>query len=312
MTGHQGPRRISIDAGAVTVSALVYDDGHETSRIPVVLLHGWADSAWSMDRVAAPLADRYRVISLDLRGHGHSGRGPYNMLNLVGDLRGVVETLDLTKPVLVGHSLGGQVAAQFSGLYPDIPAGLALVEGVGPPQHRLADVDPDLMERQFSLAQVERTRRPARARTMASVADAADRLRDAHPLLDEDRVQLLAAENTVATEDGRRRWRFDPASRDWFNGHSQEVAATRWRGITCPVLVANGGDAYERYWKFIHDDPAAFPQPLTGADLERRLANFSDVRFVEIAGAGHMLPYDKPDELNLVLADFLAEVAPTA
>lgn len=80
------------------------------------------------------------------------------------------------------------------------------------------------------------------------------------------------------------------------------------RGVTCPVLVANGGDSYERYWKFIQDDPAAFPGPLTGEALQNRLANFADVRYVEIDGAGHMLPYDKPDELNTVIADFLKEV----
>ncbi|MEM9653812.1 MAG: alpha/beta hydrolase [Actinomycetota bacterium] len=300
------PKRTRIDAGAASIGALLYG---EATNPPVVLLHGWADSAWSMDRVADPLGERYRVISLDLRGHGHSDRGPYNLLNLVGDLRGVIEALNLVAPIIIGHSLGGQVAAQFCGLYPDIPAALALIEGIGPPPHRLAATDPDRMEREFALRQVERTRRPPRVKTLPSVAAAADRLRAAHPLLDEERVQLLAAENTVAVDDGVQ-WRFDPASRDWFNGHNQENAAQRWRGITCPVLVVNGGDSYERYWRFIQDDPEAFPEPLTGAALQARLANFADVRYTEIAGAGHMLPYDKPVELNNAIGAFLSELSP--
>jgi pimeloyl-ACP methyl ester carboxylesterase len=299
------PQRIQIDAGAVEISALRYG---ETGNPPVILQHGWADSAWSMDCVATPLSDRYQVISLDLRGHGHSDRGPYHMLNFIGDLRGVIETLALDAPVIMGHSLGGQIAAQMCGLYPDLPRALALIEGVGPPPHRLAATDPDELERQFALRQVERTRRPPKTRTLPNVAAAAERLQAAHPLLDAERVNLLATENTVETEDGTRQWRFDPASRDWFNGHSQENAAQRWRGITCPVLVVNGGDSYDRYWKFIQDDPDAFPEPLTGDALADRLSNFADVRYEEVAGAGHMLPYDKPDELNTVLAEFLKAV----
>lgn len=301
------PKRTRIDAGAATVGALLYG---EAAGRPIVLLHGWADSAWSMDCVAGPLREQYRVISLDLRGHGHSDRGPYHMLNLIGDLRGVIETLELESPILIGHSLGGQVAAQFCGLYPDLPAALVLVEGVGPPPHSLAASDPDRLERESALRQVERTRRAPQTKTMPDVAAAADRLRTAHPLLDEERVILLATENTVATDDGGVRWRFDPASRDWFNGHSQENAAQRWRGITCPVLVVNGADSYQRYWRFIHDDPEAFPEPLTGAALEARLANFADVRYVEVAGAGHMLPYDKPAELNDAIGAFLRELSP--
>lgn len=298
------PERISIDVGALELRALTY--GSPDAR-PVVLLHGWADSAWSMDCVARPLSDMFRVISLDLRGHGHSDRGPYNMLHLVGDLRGAVETLELRSPLIMGHSLGGQVSAQFSGLYPDIPAGLVLIEGVGPPRHRLQNVDPAMMERQFSLRQVERTRRPAAVRTLPDVDAAADRLRAAHPLLDEARVQLLAEKNTVEVDGGGRQWRFDPASRDWFNGHNQAVAGYRWGGATCPVLVVNGGDAYQRYWRFITDDPEDFPEPLAGDALAERLSPFPDVRYEEIAGAGHMLPYDKPDELNATIRRFLAD-----
>lgn len=306
------PRETMVDAGTVELGALFYeppgkaaDPTAEADEQTVLLLHGWADSAWSMDSVAQPLAHRHRVIGLDLRGHGRSGKGPYNMLHLIGDLRGVIETLDIVDPILIGHSLGGQVAAQFCGLFPDQPRALVLVEGVGPPPHRLAALDPDALERLQARKHVERTRRPARSRRLADLADATARLRQSHPLLDPDRASFLAERNTVATADGGLEWRFDPDSRDWFNGHSQAVAAQRWRGITCPVLVVNGGDAHERYWRDIGDDPSDYPRPLTGAALKERLSHFADVEYVEIPGAGHMLPYDKPDELNVVVGRFL-------
>lgn len=296
------PERVMIDAGALNVSALVYG---RADAPPAVVVHGWADSAWSMDCVARPLSDRFRVVSLDLRGHGHSDRGPYNVIHLIGDLRGVIEHLELHAPLLIGHSLGGQVSAQFAGLFPDIPSALVLIEGVGPPPHRLEATDPALVERQFSLRQVERVRQPVSRRTMPDIEAAADRLRTAHPMLDEARVRLLAEKNTVDVGDGSRRWRFDPLSRDWFNGHNQAMAAKRWRGITCPVLVVNGGDAYDRYWRFIGDAEDDYPEPLAGDALQDRLSHFADVRYEEIAGAGHMLPYDKPDELNAVVERFI-------
>lgn len=301
-----------IDGGRIRVGALCYPvDGTAPPRSTVLLLHGWADSAWSMDGVAQPLAGAgsSRVISLDLRGHGRSGRGPYNMVHLIGDLRGVVEALDLERPIIIGHSLGGQVAAQFCGLYPDQATALILIEGVGPPPHRLSRSDPDALERESTRKQVELARRPRPSRPLDDLDDAARRLQQAHPLLDPARARWLAGKNTVRTADGQLIWRFDPDSRDWLNGHQQQLAAQRWRGISCPVLVVNGADAHDRYWRNIGDDPADYPEPLAGDSLAERLSHFADVRYAEIEGAGHMLPYDKPDELNTVIAEFLAAVA---
>ncbi len=310
------PTVTTVDAGKVNIGALVYPEprsatgaGPGAAACPtVVLMHGWADSAWSMDVVAQSMVETSRVVSLDLRGHGGSDRGSYNMLNLIGDLRGAIETLAVESPILIGHSLGGQVAAQFSGLYPEIPRALGLVEGVGPPPHRLADTDPDELERIQTTRNIERTRQPSRSRRLDGVNAAAARLRSAHPLLDPADAAFLAERNTVPTADGGVEWRFDPDTRDWLNGHNQTVAAQRWRGITCPVLVVNGADSHQRYWQFISEDPADYPAPLAGEALEERLSHFADVRYQEIAGAGHMLPYDKPEELNRVLGRFLSEL----
>ncbi|MGI9598441.1 MAG: alpha/beta fold hydrolase, partial [Acidimicrobiales bacterium] len=307
--GWPEPTESTIDVGKIELGALIYQPptaGAGSAPATVILLHGWADSAWSMDSVAQPLTDGHRVIGLDLRGHGRSGRGPYNMLHFVGDLRSVVEELDVDDPIIVGHSLGGQIAAQFCGLFPEVPRALVMIEGVGPPPHRLAGEDPDLMERTSTRKHVERTRAPSRTRRLASIEDAAARLRQSHPLLDPARAMMLAERNTVAVDGGQFEWRFDPESRDWFNGHHHDVAAQRWRGITCPVLVVNGADSHQRYWRFISDDPDDYPIPLAGPALEERLSHFADVRYAEIPGAGHMLPYDKPDELNVEIARFLA------
>lgn len=282
----------------------------ENNAETIVLLHGWADSAWSMDTVAQPLAATHRVVSVDLRGHGRSDRGPYNMIHLIGDLVGVFDSLDASSPIVMGHSLGGQVAAQFCGLYPGLASALVLIEGMGPPAHRLAASEPDELERMSARMQVERVRARPTDRAVADLVAATERLSIAHPLLDPARAAFLAERNTAVGDDGQLRWRHDPASRDWLNGHSGDLAAIRWRGITCPVMVINGAEAHARYWKFLSEHPDDYPEPLAGDALAARLANFQDVRYEEIVGAGHMLPYDKPDALNDVIARFVAEMRP--
>lgn len=100
---------------------------------PLVLFHGvtlrhdvWAPQ-FNM------LADRYRVIAVDLRGHGKSEVGSlgFGMPKLATDVATLLEALDLRDAVLVGHSMGGMTVMQFCGDHADVlnerVAGIALV-----------------------------------------------------------------------------------------------------------------------------------------------------------------------------------------
>lgn len=298
------PIETRIDAGALTLGALLYGSA---SAPPVLMLHGQSDSAWSMDSVARALADRYRVISLDLRGHGNSDWGSYTLLHMIGDLVGVVETLDLVAPIIIGHSLGGQVAAQFCGVYPEIPRAAVLIESLGPPPHRLARTDPEAHERHYSRTRVERVRQRARSRPLANLAEAVERIRTLHPGLDAERAALLADKGTSERPDGSREWRFDPASRDWVAGHDHDRAEQRWRGVTCPVHVVLGRDAWDRFWKLSLPFSEELEGPFTDEEVARRLSNFADVSCAQVADAGHMVHYDQPLELNASIARFLSE-----
>lgn len=84
--------------------------GGEASAQPIVLLHGGGQTRHAWDRSARILVERgYRVIAYDARGHGRSewaGNGDYRLDALIGDLRGIIDTLDVP-PVLIGASLGG-------------------------------------------------------------------------------------------------------------------------------------------------------------------------------------------------------------
>ncbi len=98
---------------------------------PIVLAHGLSSNAHIWEAVAPKLATRHRVVALDQRGHGLSDKpaGGYDFPTIVADLRALVEALELRRPVLVGHSWGGNVVVQYAATYPDDVAGLVLVDG---------------------------------------------------------------------------------------------------------------------------------------------------------------------------------------
>lgn len=102
-----------------TVHAIEKGEGR-----PLVLLHGITlrSDVWAPQ--LHQLADRYRVIAVDLRGHGASvaGSDGFGIARLAADLATLLEGLDLRDAVVVGHSMGGMTAMQFCGDHPEVLA----------------------------------------------------------------------------------------------------------------------------------------------------------------------------------------------
>ena len=90
-------------------------------EIALVFIHGWACDRSFWREQLDTFAGDYRVVSLDLAGHGESkaDRTSWPLASLAGDVQAVVEKLDLKKVILVGHSLGGPVALEAARLMPD-------------------------------------------------------------------------------------------------------------------------------------------------------------------------------------------------
>jgi len=83
---------------------------------PLVLVHGITESSRAWDPVLPKLAEHWRVVAVDLRGHGASERrAPYDALTLASDVNAVVSDLGLDAPLMVGHSLGGVVVSAYGG-----------------------------------------------------------------------------------------------------------------------------------------------------------------------------------------------------
>src|SRR5262249_6334576 len=95
---------------------------------PLVMLHGPGDNSLVWDGLRRTLVRGRRVITPDLRGHGRTrvwdGRGGLDAC--VSDVAALVRALGVAPVVLVGHSLGGYVAAQFAVEFPQFVYGLAL------------------------------------------------------------------------------------------------------------------------------------------------------------------------------------------
>lgn len=109
----------------------------EAGSGPVLLLvHGMAGTCDNWESVIEPLAMKHTVIAPDFPGHGASapGTGDYSLGGLAGGLRDLLLTLGHERATLVGHSLGGGVAMQFTYQFPEMVERLILVSsgGLGP------------------------------------------------------------------------------------------------------------------------------------------------------------------------------------
>jgi pimeloyl-ACP methyl ester carboxylesterase len=95
-------------------AAIAYDDRGDGK--PLVLVHGITEARGMWDPVTDLLASQWRVVRVDLRGHGASDRRPpYDLATMAGDVAAVVDSLGFDRPLLVGHSLGGAVVSAYGG-----------------------------------------------------------------------------------------------------------------------------------------------------------------------------------------------------
>jgi pimeloyl-ACP methyl ester carboxylesterase len=110
---------------------LVYEDIGSGAR-PLVLSHGLTGFRDDFREQLAALAPSGRTIIYDHRGHGDSANtgdaGSYSFAQLTDDLRVLLDTLDVARCDLLGHSMGGMVALRFALAHPDRVASLLLMD----------------------------------------------------------------------------------------------------------------------------------------------------------------------------------------
>jgi pimeloyl-ACP methyl ester carboxylesterase len=165
----------------------------------LVLVHGGRDHARSWDFVAAELRNRYHVVAPDLRGHGDSAwavGSQYAMPDYLLDLSQLLRHLGTRPVALIGHSLGGAIALQYAGTYPERVARVAAIEGLGPPPAMLVDKPiEERLDEWIQTMELLATRQPRR---YASIREAAERMREANPRLSPEIASHLTVRHYLA------------------------------------------------------------------------------------------------------------------
>lgn len=111
-----------------------------TDKPPLLFAHGRSDNGLCFGPIAQQFADEYEIILYDARNHGQSENpeSKTSLLDRVQDLAGLIDALGLSKPKLVGHSLGAVTVALLAGSYPHIPGCIVLED---PPPFELMAAD---------------------------------------------------------------------------------------------------------------------------------------------------------------------------
>jgi pimeloyl-ACP methyl ester carboxylesterase len=95
---------------------------------PVVLIHGYLESLEIWNGFAEKLARNYRVVSVDLPGHGQSGiYSSMNTMAVMADsVKAVLDHLSIGRAVVIGHSMGGYVTLAMADIFPEMIVGFCL------------------------------------------------------------------------------------------------------------------------------------------------------------------------------------------
>lgn len=127
--------------------ALAYEDTN-TDLPAMILVHGCGYDHRSLAPQVESFRSSHRVIAVDLRGHGQSDapRQDYTMTTFADDLVWLCDKLGLERPVMVGHSMGGNVILEMAARYPEVLSSLVMIDSVVfPPQVML-----DALQSQFA------------------------------------------------------------------------------------------------------------------------------------------------------------------
>lgn len=247
----------------------------EPGRPGMCFLHGGAAHAHWFDRVVPAFVDRFHLIALDQRGHGHSqwAEPPsYGTEDFAGDLTGVFDQMGWGEVTLVGHSMGGANSIAYSAWHPGRVRTLVVVDSrPAIPKERLG-------------AMHDRGRRPLQRHPSIDAAVERFRLLPRETFAAPELMAHLARAGVVE-RDGGYTFRFDPmtyAKRRPVDGWTlvDRIRARTLivRGDLSPVLTREMADRMHR----------AIP----------------DSRVVEISGAYHHLTLDQPDQFVAALKDF--------
>lgn len=262
---------------------LHYLDWGRPHGLPLLFLHGGRLTAHTWDLVCLALHTNYHCLALDQRGHGDSEWSPiidYTTDAYTRDISGLIEQLDLDRPVLIGQSLGALNALTYAAHAADQLAGIVAI-----------DVAPEV--------QTGGTRRITSFiadPTPGSIEDFVERAVASDPGRDPHLLRYTLRHNLRQLPDQTWTWKYDPRrlTAEHYTSITRDLAQLRDHApnITCPVFIVRGAES-----DVLSDTQAAgFAETLP------------DGRWAKVESAGHNVQSDNPRGLIEVFRGFFAEI----
>jgi pimeloyl-ACP methyl ester carboxylesterase len=264
---------------------------------PVLLLHGGGQTRHSWAGTAGVLAEQgWRVVSLDLRGHGESewdGDGDYTLDAFSADIAVVASRFD-RRPAIVGASLGGitsMTAIADAGGGTELASSLTLVDVA----HRIEVGGRDRIGAFMTAA----------PDGFASLEEAADAIAAYNPNRPRPSNLDGLRKNLRQRDDGRWTWHWDPAFVHGRFGSPDETRST----LTDPGRLERAAAALRLPTLLVRGRSSDL---LSEEGAKAFLELVPHARFADVAGAGHMVAGDRNDVFNRAILDFLADNRPDA
>jgi pimeloyl-ACP methyl ester carboxylesterase len=263
--------------------------------VPMLLLHGFSNEAHIWDDFAPTVAPYYRVLAMDLRGHGDSDWHPeaaYDYEDHVGDIEAIISNLGFERLVIVAHSLGGRAAMLFGGRHPEKLAGLVIVDSA-----------PELDRRGTTRITLDTSQN--RNPSFASVAEYERMLVQLYPAATPTAIRRMAAHGVKQRDDGRWILKMDVAFRGVVGNQSEEIdmralkerqersRTEMWASlerISCPTLIVRGAAS-----------------DVLSAEIADRMVEeaLPQGKLAVIPQASHSVMTDNPEDFNREVGGFV-------
>lgn len=249
-----------------------------------ILLHGFGEGSYVWNSLRSVMAPVCNMFMVDLRGHGQSdwdANNIYDTARYSQDVSNVLDRQKITNPILIGHSLGGEVCIDLAKKLGSSVKALVLID-CSP------DADREAVEHMLANFRLEH-------RAYAMVEEYAEMLQWKRPILKESACRLIAKNALREAEDGLYYLRCDPdlaSPQNWEAPRSQDI----WNDldkISCPVLLVRGG-------------ASAIVSKSAGQHLANR---FSNCTYKTVSMAGHSVMLDNPTEFDNIVKDFLLRLS---
>ena len=247
---------------------------------PILFLHGVTASAFIWPPVMDRLAQRYRTVAIDQRGHGRSGLGRDGRFDAgacARDVTDVAAALRAGPVVLVGHSLGARNAIAAAARRPDLVAGVIAI-----------DFTPFIDPAAFDALDA---RVAGGARTFGDAGEVVAYLAERYPRLPPDAVARRAQHGYAPDAAGRLRPLADAGAMRATCAGLRADLAPDLSALAVPALLVRGADS-----AFV--SAAAF-------DAARALR--PDLPAIVVAGADHYVPEEQPGRVAEIIGEFGAE-----